>query len=100
MRISDLQFKMILHELTSIVGREHVITSEADLTSYAVDIYWVPRMLIDRGHLPPCVDGNWELDGQGVLGQQEDQERDHPHLLRGWASYAAMRPSAAMSSPC
>lgn len=56
MNISDLQFKMILHELTSIVGRDHVITSEADLTPYAVDIYWVPRMLIDRGRLPPLPD--------------------------------------------
>ncbi|NIQ78630.1 MAG: FAD-binding protein, partial [Anaerolineae bacterium] len=56
MSISDLQFKMILHELTSIVGRDHVIISEADLTGYSLDIYWVPRMLIDRGRLPPLPD--------------------------------------------
>jgi alkyldihydroxyacetonephosphate synthase len=53
---SDLQFKMILHELTGIVGRDHVITAEADRTVYSVDYYWVPRMLIDRGRLPPLPD--------------------------------------------
>jgi alkyldihydroxyacetonephosphate synthase len=53
---SDLQLKMILHELTSIVGRDYVITAEADRTVYSVDYYWVPRMLIDRGRLPPLPD--------------------------------------------
>jgi alkyldihydroxyacetonephosphate synthase len=53
---SDLQLKMILHELASIVGRDHVITAEADRTVYSVDYYWVPRMLIDRGRLPPLPD--------------------------------------------
>jgi alkyldihydroxyacetonephosphate synthase len=53
---SDLQFKMILHELAGIVGRDHVISAEADRTIYGVDYYWVPRMLIDRGQLPPLPD--------------------------------------------
>ncbi|MGQ9494437.1 MAG: FAD-binding oxidoreductase [Anaerolineae bacterium] len=56
MSISDLQFKMILNELTAIVGKEHVITTEADRTIYGVDYFWVPRMLIDRGKLPPLPD--------------------------------------------
>lgn len=56
MRTSDLQSKMILHELTSVVGQDHVITAEADRTPYAIDYYWVPRMLIDRGRLPPLPD--------------------------------------------
>jgi FAD/FMN-containing dehydrogenase len=55
-RLSDLQFKMILHELTGIVGHDHVMTAEADRTPYAIDYYWVPRMLIDRGRLPPLPD--------------------------------------------
>ena len=56
MNNGDLQLKMILHELASIVGRDHVITAEADRTIYSVDYYWVPRMLIDRGQLPPLPD--------------------------------------------
>ena len=56
MSISDMQLKMILHELTAIVGRENVSTSEADRTIYGVDFYWAPRMLIDRGQLPPLPD--------------------------------------------
>jgi len=53
---SDLQLKMILHELASVVGREHVVTDPADLMPYGVDFFWVPRMLIDRGRLPPLPD--------------------------------------------
>ena len=49
MAISDLQSKMILGELRDAVGADHVITGEADRTIYAVDFYWVPRLLIDRG---------------------------------------------------
>jgi alkyldihydroxyacetonephosphate synthase len=44
---------MIQHELQGIVGRENVFTSQADLVPYSVDYYWVPRILIDRGKLPP-----------------------------------------------
>ena len=51
--ISDLQLKMILHELHGIVGRENVFTAQADAVPYSVDYYWVPRVLIDRGKLPP-----------------------------------------------
>ena len=56
MKVSALQFEMILHELSSIVGSEYVITPEADRTIYGVDIYWVPRLMIDRGKLPPLPD--------------------------------------------
>jgi alkyldihydroxyacetonephosphate synthase len=56
MQISDLQFKMIVNELASCVGRQHVITEEADRVGYGVDYYWVPRMLLDRGKLPPLPD--------------------------------------------
>lgn len=53
MKTSDLQLKMIVHELSDIVGRDHVVTAEADRVPYGVDYYWVPRMLIDRGGMPP-----------------------------------------------
>lgn len=56
MNISELQFRMILHELIAIVGSDYVITTEADRTIYSVDYYWAPRLLIDRGKLPPLAD--------------------------------------------
>jgi alkyldihydroxyacetonephosphate synthase len=52
----ELISSLILHELTGIVGRAHVLTELADRTIYAVDYYWVPRMLIDRGRTPPLPD--------------------------------------------
>jgi alkyldihydroxyacetonephosphate synthase len=55
-KISDMQFRMILHELFAIVGSEYVITSKADRTIYGVDYYWAPRLMIDRGKLPPLSD--------------------------------------------
>jgi len=51
-----MQFKMMLHELTAIVGSEHVVTQETDRTIYSVDYYWAPRLMIDRGGLPPLPD--------------------------------------------
>lgn len=56
MNISEMQFRMILHELIAIVGSDFVLTSEADRTIYGVDYYWAPRLLIDRGKLPPLPD--------------------------------------------
>lgn len=56
MRVSHTQSNMILHELRSIVGPEYVTTHEADRMIYGVDYYWIPRMLIDRGGLPPLPD--------------------------------------------
>ena len=56
MKANTLQFKMILHELSAIVGSKYVIAPEADRTIYGVDFYWVPRMMIDRGKLPPLPD--------------------------------------------
>ncbi len=56
MNISEMQFRMILHELIAIVGKENVITPEADRTVYGVDIYWAPRLMIDRGKKPPLAD--------------------------------------------
>jgi alkyldihydroxyacetonephosphate synthase len=51
--MSNVQFRMVLTELESIVGGNNVLVDTADRTSYAVDYYWVPRMLLDRGGLPP-----------------------------------------------
>lgn len=51
-----LQNQMIETELAGIVGPEYVLTEEADRTIYGVDYFWVPRLLIDRGELPPLPD--------------------------------------------
>ena len=56
MTISNMQLGMINHELEAIVGREYVTKPEADRTVYGVDYYWAPRMMIDRGKLPPLPD--------------------------------------------
>ena len=56
MTISDMQIKMILHELASVVGRQQVIVEQADLVPYTVDIFWLPRLVLDRGGVPPMPD--------------------------------------------
>ncbi|MGI6113154.1 MAG: FAD-binding oxidoreductase [Mahellales bacterium] len=35
-------------ELVDIVGKEHVLTSEADKLAYSNDVFWIPNMWIDR----------------------------------------------------
>jgi alkyldihydroxyacetonephosphate synthase len=44
---------MIETELVDKVGRDYVLTHEADRMIYGVDYMWVPRMWIDRGRKPP-----------------------------------------------
>lgn len=51
--ISDFQWHLIESELVDIVGADHVLTDEADRLIYGVDVYWVPRLVIDRGNTPP-----------------------------------------------
>jgi alkyldihydroxyacetonephosphate synthase len=46
----------ILGELIDVVGREHVLWDEADRRAYCADYFWVPRLWIDRGGLPPIPD--------------------------------------------
>jgi alkyldihydroxyacetonephosphate synthase len=48
--------RMFETELVDLVGREHVLTDEADRQIYGVDYFWVPRMLVDRGEWPPLPD--------------------------------------------
>lgn len=51
-----LQHQMIETELSDIVGRDYVVTAEADRLIYGVDYFWLPRMLVDRGQMPPLPD--------------------------------------------
>ncbi len=52
----SLQRQMIETELADIVGWDHVLTDETDRTIYGVDYFWVPRMVVDRGQVPPIPD--------------------------------------------
>jgi alkyldihydroxyacetonephosphate synthase len=47
---------MIETELVDIVGRDYILTNEADRMIYGVDYFWLPRMLVDRGRMPPLPD--------------------------------------------
>lgn len=51
-----LQWRMLEHELADIVGAGYVLTDETDRTIYGVDYFWLPRMFIDRGEVPPLPD--------------------------------------------
>jgi alkyldihydroxyacetonephosphate synthase len=51
-----LQWRMLESELADIVGWDHVLRDEVDRAVYALDIFWLPRMVIDRGELPPLPD--------------------------------------------
>lgn len=48
-----LQMKMIENELVDIVGRDYVLTDIADRMIYGLDVFWLPRLWIDRGLTPP-----------------------------------------------
>src|SRR5262249_16626256 len=39
----ELQRQMIESELVDIIGREYVLSDEADRAIYGVDYFWVPR---------------------------------------------------------
>lgn len=54
--LHSFQLKMIENELVDIVGRDYVLTDEADRIIYGVDYMWLPRLWIDRGHVPPLPD--------------------------------------------
>ena len=40
------------NELADIVGRDHVLTSEADKLAYSNDVFWIPNLWIDRKKNP------------------------------------------------
>ncbi len=48
--------RAIATELPGIVGREFVLSHETDRLAYAVDYFWVARMLVDRGQVLPLPD--------------------------------------------
>ncbi|MEJ2708800.1 MAG: FAD-binding oxidoreductase [Anaerolineales bacterium] len=56
MRITKHHWDQIQTELEGIVGRENVLTTEAERFGYGVDYFWIPRMLVDRGEPLPLPD--------------------------------------------
>ena len=54
--LTALQREYLKSELADRVGRDHVLADEADRIIYGVDYFWVPRMLVDRGRVPPIPD--------------------------------------------
>ncbi|MCC7446665.1 MAG: FAD-binding oxidoreductase, partial [Anaerolineae bacterium] len=51
-----MQWRMLETELADIVGWDYVLTDVMDRTIYGVDYFWLPRMFIDRGEVPPLPD--------------------------------------------
>jgi alkyldihydroxyacetonephosphate synthase len=49
-------FEMVLSELEDVVGRENVSISDGERLVYGVDYFWVGRMWVDKGRLPPKPD--------------------------------------------
>lgn len=47
---------IVTAELVDAVGEEHVLTSEAERLPYSTDVFWIPKMWIDRGMEPPMPD--------------------------------------------
>jgi len=56
MALPTLVRQMLETELVDLVGRDFVLTDESDRLVYGVDNFWVPRMVVDRGHMPPLPD--------------------------------------------
>ena len=54
--LHPLQRSYLENELVDIVGRANVLTEEEDRRIYGVDYFWIPRMYIDRGKVPPIPD--------------------------------------------
>ena len=54
--LHELQKGYLENELVDIVGREYVLTDDADKLVYGLDYFWIPRMYIDRGKTPPFPD--------------------------------------------
>lgn len=49
-------FVMVITALQNIVGDENVSVRKVDKLAYGCDYYWVPRVWVDRGHMPTTPD--------------------------------------------
>src|SRR3972149_12136849 len=56
MEFKAFMVDMIRSELEDAVGTKNVSISESDKLSYGVDYYWVARMWVDKGRVPPTPD--------------------------------------------
>lgn len=56
MAANELLMDLIKNELMDIAGRDDVSTSEVDRYVYSTDVYWIPRMWLDRLQGPALPD--------------------------------------------
>ena len=54
--MNDFLFNSIRFELEDAVGKENVSVREADKIAHSMDYFWLPRMYVDRGEIPPLAD--------------------------------------------
>ncbi len=56
MKFQAFMIDMIRSELEDAVGNANVSVSTSDKISYGVDYFWIARMWVDKGRIPPAPD--------------------------------------------
>lgn len=54
--MNDFLMNTICFELEDAVGRDNVSVRTADKIVHSMDYFWLPRMYVDNGNLPPLAD--------------------------------------------
>ena len=54
--MNDFLMNTICFELEDAVGKENVSIRTADKIAHAMDYFWLPRMYVDKGNIPPMAD--------------------------------------------
>lgn len=54
--MNDFLMNTICFELEDAVGRDNVSVRAADKIVHSMDYFWLPRMYVDNGNLPPLAD--------------------------------------------
>lgn len=53
---NDFNLNMICSELEDVVGENNVSRRKSDLITHSTDYFWLPRLWVDRGKVPPLAD--------------------------------------------
>ena len=56
MELRGFMWDVVRAELEDAVGKDHVSTRSSDKYVHGVDMFWLPRMWVDRGQEPPVPD--------------------------------------------
>ena len=54
--MNDFLMNTICFELEDAVGKENVSIRTADKIAHSMDYFWLPRMYVDKGNIPPMAD--------------------------------------------